>query len=98
MLLCLDKNIQLIHIWEDDWIYNNDKIKTKLYNIINNTITEELEVETFYVTDNILLSYNIADIIPPIKWNIVGNKRIKYNITNDLPYISDCGKIILMKK
>ena len=26
-LMCLDNGIQLIHIWEDDWLYRNDIIK-----------------------------------------------------------------------
>lgn len=29
---CLDKNIQLVHIWEDDWDYNKDIIKSIILN------------------------------------------------------------------
>ena len=28
--LCLEKNIQLIHIYEDDWIYKQDIIKSMI--------------------------------------------------------------------
>ena len=35
--LCLDKNTQLIHIWEDDWIYKNDIIKSMILNKLSKT-------------------------------------------------------------
>jgi hypothetical protein len=35
--LCEEKGIQLIHIWEDDWIYKNDIIKSIISNKIGNT-------------------------------------------------------------
>lgn len=96
MLDCLHKDIQLIHIWEDDWLYNSDLIKERIINVLNNDINiDQLEIEPFYLTDKILETYTIIDIIEPIKWNIVGNKRIPYNIDSNLPHISDCGKIIL---
>jgi hypothetical protein len=33
--LCNKNNIQLIHIWEDDWIYKNDIIKSMILNKLN---------------------------------------------------------------
>lgn len=71
--------------------------KQKGFLIYNNMIKDidQLEIEPFYLTDKILETYTIIDIIEPIKWNIVGNKRIPYNIDSNLPHISDCGKIIL---
>lgn len=33
--LCEEKGIQLIHIWEDDWIYKNDIIKSMILNKLN---------------------------------------------------------------
>ena len=35
--LCEDKGIQLIHIWEDDWNYNQDKIKYFILNKLGKT-------------------------------------------------------------
>jgi len=35
--LCVEKNIQLIHIWEDDWIYKKDIIKSMILNKLNKT-------------------------------------------------------------
>jgi len=35
--MCDEKNIQLIHIWEDDWIYKQDIVKSMILNKISNT-------------------------------------------------------------
>jgi hypothetical protein len=34
---CIDLNIDLVHIWEDDWTYKNDIIKSIILNKINKT-------------------------------------------------------------
>jgi len=34
---CLDKDIQLIHIWEDDWVYKTNIIKSIILNKIGNS-------------------------------------------------------------
>jgi len=34
---CLEKDIQLIHIYEDDWKYKNEIVKSRIMNIISNT-------------------------------------------------------------
>jgi hypothetical protein len=31
---CIDNNIRLIHIWEDDWLYKNDIIKSMILNLL----------------------------------------------------------------
>jgi 3D (Asp-Asp-Asp) domain-containing protein len=36
-LTCLDKGIDLIHIWEDDWLYKKDIIKSIILNRLNMT-------------------------------------------------------------
>ena len=33
--LCLSKNIQLIHIFEDEWIFKNDIVKSRLKQLLN---------------------------------------------------------------
>lgn len=35
--LCEEKGIQLIHIWEDDWLYNNHIIKSMILNKLGKT-------------------------------------------------------------
>jgi hypothetical protein len=35
--LCLEKGIQLIHIWEDDWIYKQDIVKSMILNKLGKT-------------------------------------------------------------
>jgi len=35
--MCEEKNIQLIHIWEDDWIYKQDIIKSMILNKLKKT-------------------------------------------------------------
>ena len=35
--LCESKNIKLIHIYEDDWMYKNDIVKSRILNILNLT-------------------------------------------------------------
>jgi hypothetical protein len=37
-MLCGENNIQLIHIWEDDWVYKNDIIKSMLLNKLDKSI------------------------------------------------------------
>jgi len=35
--LCLERNIQLIHIYEDDWVYKQDIVKSMILNKLNKT-------------------------------------------------------------
>lgn len=35
MKLCADKGIRLIYIWEDEWLYNTDIVKSMICNIFN---------------------------------------------------------------
>ena len=50
---CLDNNIDLIHIWEDDWVYRNDIVKSIIKNklgLIKNKIYAR-KCEVRYVDD-----------------------------------------------
>lgn len=46
--MCASKNIELIHIWEDDWLYKNDIIKSiiknRLYAINNKIYARKCEI------------------------------------------------------
>lgn len=52
--LCLSKNIQLIHIWEDDWIYKQEIVKSMIINklglIYNRIYARKCEIKE--ITDN----------------------------------------------
>lgn len=100
MLLCKDKGIQIVHIWEDLWIYQKEFIKDKILKLLKNIILffeNEIEVETFLINNKILEKYQIIEHTNINKWNIKGNKRIEFNENLKLPYICDCGTIKLKK-
>ena len=52
--LCLSKNIQLIHIWEDDWIYKKEIVQSMIINklglIYNKIYARKCEIRE--ITDN----------------------------------------------
>ena len=52
--MCEDKGIQLIHIYEDDWIYKKDIIKSKILNILDNIENKILSTKTniIEISDN----------------------------------------------
>ena len=100
-LNCINKGIQVIHIWEDDWTNNNKNIKKMIIEYLNDdTILYDLnniKIESSYLNNNILEKYHISDVYPPKKWNIKNGNRYKYNEKSNLPYICDCGYIKLIK-
>ena len=55
--LCEKNGIKLIHIYEDDWLYKKDIIKSRILNILNLTSTKIFARKTNIkeITDNILL-------------------------------------------
>ena len=54
---CLKKDIQLFHIWEDDWIYKNDIVKSMILNKLGKTKNKiyARKTEIKEVTDNKLI-------------------------------------------
>ncbi len=54
---CLEKGIQLIHVWEDDWIYKQDIIKSMILNKLGKTPNKIFarKCEVKEITDNILI-------------------------------------------
>ncbi len=85
--LCKLMNIHLIHIWEDQWLDHNKKLKYDINNIIENKPLQELSNQvvidaSFENLDTYLnLGYNISSIIEPCIYS---------------PNIWDCGKYILI--
>ncbi len=35
--LCLENGIKLIHIWEDDWVYKQDIVRSRILNLLGNS-------------------------------------------------------------
>jgi hypothetical protein len=72
---CADKNIKLIHIWEDDWLLKQDIVKSIIKNALNKTdniiFGRKCEIR---IVDN-----KIAKLFL-IKNHLQGNINAKYNI------------------
>ncbi|MFW6243453.1 MAG: DUF7487 domain-containing protein, partial [bacterium] len=73
-ILCEEKNIQLIHIYEDDWIYKQDIVKSMIINKLNKTeyrifarkckikeITDNKIIRKF-LNDNHIQGYIVSNI------------------------------------
>lgn len=60
---CLKRNIQLIHIYEDDWLYKQDIVKSRILNILGKTpnkiFSRKCKIEE--VTDNKLIRQFLED-------------------------------------
>jgi len=93
--LCLLKGIKLIHIWEDEWIYNKNYIKLLINNIINegklinnNFKIDKLskfKIKDFFIKNNFnfkIAKENLALIENNNIISIIGfnNNKIKYHI------------------
>lgn len=85
---CLEKGIMLFHIFESEWKYDKDNIKTFIKNKINkirefNDDTIELDLTKHSILE--YPEYEIKDIIKPFKVKFGDNE------------IWNCGKAILIK-
>jgi len=94
---CAIKNIQLIHIWEDSWLYDNEVTKNTILNLITDSY-DTVEINSSFISDDFHKKYNILKIEESKKWNISGIKRIDYNSNSNNPYFCDCGVIKIKKK
>ena len=56
--LCEEKGIQLIHIWEDDWLYKQDIIKSMILNKLNKNLNKiyARKCEIKEIIDNKIIS------------------------------------------
>ena len=98
--LCEAKDIHLIHIYEDEWVYDNENIKTLITHLIDNPMQY---VQTLHSNDNTL-------ILPYDKYSsfmtILGYKLIsiteptlqKHNLNGgEIYHIYDCGQLVFQK-
>jgi len=49
--LCKKKNIQLIHIFEDEWMYKKDIVKSRLKQLLNINTTKRINVENYEIKE-----------------------------------------------
>ena len=101
--LCQNLGIKLIHVFEDQWIFKRQFVQ-KMIKLNFQTVFDLFEYAEFkennkYVFDRRYFSkfdfnnYQI-EYIQPIKFYVKDNKRLEFD-QESLPYIYDCGKIIL---
>lgn len=94
---CSNKNVQLIHIWEDQWTYYNEETKNIILNLITDS-NDIIEINSDFISEKFSENYDIINIEKSKKWNIIGNKRIEYDLNNNKPYIYNCSIIRIKRK
>lgn len=102
-LMCKNKNIDLITIFSDEWVYNKEEIKNKLKNILFSNLELDIKEEKF-ISDNRWMEYKIAEKIgmkkiyekQPKKFFIGDyfSNRVLYK--TDF-FIYDCGYFVFLK-
>jgi len=94
--LCEEKNIKLVHIWEDEWIYEKEKTKKLIEDIISGNIVFpnddifELDRSKFNKSWK-FPNYEIIDESTPQL--VLRNKKNKNKYL-----VPDCGKLKFKKK
>jgi len=93
--LCEEKNIKLVHIWEDEWIYEKEKTKKLIEDIISGNIVFpnddifELDRSKFNKSWK-FPNYEIIDESTPQL--VLRNKKNKNKYL-----VPDCGKLKFKK-
>ena len=93
---CEKNNIQLIHIWEDDWLFKQDIIKSIILNKINNNKNNNLNIDNYeikiiqnekiikdFLTKNNIEGYVKSDIKIGLYNNDDLNSLMTFKIKND---------------
>ena len=105
--LCQKRGIQLIHIWEDEWIYKNDIIKSIILNKlnkstkifarkciikeVNNTITKQ------FLIKNHILGYTSSKINLGLYYNDELVSLISFGLTNVIYKYKTSNNIVLLR-
>ena len=109
-LACLEKGIRLIHVFEDEWLFQNKKTKKILKDIIQKTedkpqiISEDgsclIDMRYGYGEEWLLKNgFELVEVIPPKKYYIHSQRRIEKPIDGKkLYHIFDCGWKLYKKK
>ena len=92
--MCEAKGYKLIHIWEDEWNNNNEKVKNNLLKIFNNENLILFENEKQIVFDRCNTSINDLRVI-------FNKSKIEETapqlVLRDRYHVEDCGKLIVIK-
>ena len=89
---CEKKGIQLIHIWEDDWLYKQDIVKSMILNKLNKTPNK------IYARKCVIKEINDNKIVDDfLKQNHLLSKS-KYSIKIGLFYLDELVSLMTFKK
>jgi len=91
--LCIQKGIQLIHIYEDDWNYKENIIKSMILNKLNKTENKIFarKCEVKEISDNNLVKYFLNN--NHIQGNINSSVKIGLFYNNELISLMTFGKL-----
>ena len=90
--MCETLNYKLIHIWEDEWNNNNEKVKNNLLKIFNNENLILFEDEKQIVFDRCNTSLNDLRV----NFNKIEETKPQL-ILRDRYHVEDCGTLIVTK-
>lgn len=99
--MCEDAGVKLVHIWEDEWIYQNEHVKTFVQKIIDGTMLIEgyliqredglFEIDRSKFNKCCISSaYEVVDETKP-------QVILRSKASKDKYRVADCGKLILKK-
>ena len=103
---CLKQNIQLIHIFEDEWNYQPNNTQLKLQQIINgqvlSTLNKQIIIDKAWENSNIYIKHGYQEISTYLPQPSYFNKNItnpqRQRTYNQNYYtIYDCGKTVLKR-
>ncbi len=94
--LCEELGIKLIHIWEDEWVYNHEKTLQFIANIINNKIMFDTTTDTLVLDRskfNKCWKVDGYELVEETEPDVI----LRAKATKDKYKVPDCGKLILRK-
>ena len=90
--MCEAKGYRLIHVWEDEWINNNQQIKNDIKKLFNNDYLISYEDNDKIIFDR----SNTSLLQLKTKFNLI--KKINPElIVRDKFHVENCGKLIVTK-
>lgn len=94
-ILCEQKGIHLIHVYESEWLYEQEKIKSNLINLINGISIQATSYIISLPHDKYpsflkINGYSLVEISPPELKEMPGAK-------NRLFHLYDCGQLVFQR-
>lgn len=99
----MEQDIELIHIWEDEWEFRRDEVLLFLNRVIGSDLPkffdETIDVDLNRIPWRALRQqgYAIAQLLPPKIYWVRGNQRLEAPENPDQPRIGDCGRAVFKK-